>query len=409
MVTDLLATLSPNRLAELEDERLDLLAADLHLDPYATYAWLRANRPVCWDPINELWGVSRYDDIVDIERQKELFISSDQHKGGYRPNLPADPAMIGIDDPAHYERRSIVARRFTPRAAANWEDEARRVVNELLDAVQAAGGTAEIVDQLAAPIPAMMIGKLLGFAPERWPDLKRWSETTIALGGGPRYNSVAGRESIVEFATAAAELAEEKRRCPADDVMTVWTSATVGGEPMDAGMIFSDSLLLLDGGAETTRTVIARTLLSLIDHPDQWQLLRDGADVTVAVEEFIRFVTPIHNMCRVAVEDVELGGRDVRAGQQLVLMYTSGNRDEAHFEEPEALDVTRHPNKHISFGFGTHFCLGASLARMEIRVFFEELVRRVESFRTTPGTEVEATGNAFVFGVDRAHLDFTFR
>jgi cytochrome P450 family 142 subfamily A polypeptide 1 len=409
MGTDLLATLSPTRLTELEGERLDLLAPELHLDPYATYAWLRANRPVCWDPTNELWGVARYDDIVDIERQKELFVSSDQHKGGYRPNLPADPAMIGMDDPAHYERRSIVARRFTPRAAANWADEARRVVNELLDVVQAGGGTAEIVDQLAAPIPAMMIGKLLGFAPERWPDLKRWSETTIALGGGPRYNSAAGRDSIVEFATAAAELAEEKRRCPADDVMSVWTSASVGGQPMDPGMIFSDSLLLLDGGAETTRTVIARTLLALIDHPDQWQLLRNGADLTVAVEEFIRFVTPIHNMCRVAAEDVEVGGRDIQAGQQLVLMYTSANRDEAHFDDPEALDVTRHPNKHIAFGFGTHFCLGASLARMEIRVFFEELVRRVKDFRMTPGTQVEATGNAFVFGVDRAYLDFTFR
>jgi cytochrome P450 family 142 subfamily A polypeptide 1 len=401
--------LTAERLAELEQERLDLLDADLHLNPYATYAWLRANRPVCWDPINELWGISRYDDVVDIERRKDTFISSDQNKGGYRPNLPADPALIGLDDPEHYERRSLVARRFTPRAAANWEDEARRVVNDLLDGVAAGGGNAEIIDQLAAPLPAMMIGKLLGFAPERWPDLKRWSETTIALGGGPRYNSTAGRESIVEFATAAAELAEEKRRCPADDVMTVWTSSTIGGCPMDAGMIFSDSLLLLDGGAETTRTVIARTLLNLIDQPDQWQLLKDGADMSVAVEEFIRYVTPIHNMCRVATTDVEIGGRDVKAGQQLVLMYTSANRDEAHFTDPERLDVTRHPNKHLSFGFGTHFCLGASLARMEIRVFFEELVRRVDSFRMTPGATVEATGNAFVFGVDRAHLDFTFR
>lgn len=400
--------LTPERLHELEEERLDLLDADLHLNPYATYAWLRANRPVCWDPINELWGVSRYDDIVDIERRKETFINSDQQKGGYRPNLPADPGLIGLDDPAHYERRSLVARRFTPRAAAKWEDEARRVVNDLLDRVAESDGHAEIIDELAAPLPAMMIGKLIGFPPERWPDLKRWSETTIALGGGPRYNSTAGRESMVEFATEVGKLAEEKRGCPADDLMTLWTSSEIGGCPMDAGTIFSDSLLLLDGGAETTRTVIARTLLNLIDHPDQWELLKQGADMTVAVEEFIRFVTPIHNMCRVATADVEIGGREIKAGQQLVMMYTSANRDEAHFTDPERLDVTRNPNKHLSFGFGTHFCLGASLARMEIRVFFEELVRRVESFRMTPGTAVEATGNAFVFGVDRAHLDFTF-
>ena len=218
-------SLSPARRDDLEQERLDLLDPELHLDPYATYAWLRANRPVSWDPTNELWGVSRYDDIVDIERRKDTFINSDQAKGGYRPNLPADPAMIGLDDPAHSERRHLVARRFTPRAAANWEDEARRVVNALLDGVEQGGGTAEIIDQLAAPLPAMMIGKLLGFDPERWPDLKRWSETTIALGGGPRYNSHAGRDRSIEFATAAAALAEEKRRCPADDVMSLWTSS----------------------------------------------------------------------------------------------------------------------------------------------------------------------------------------
>jgi cytochrome P450 family 142 subfamily A polypeptide 1 len=394
-------------LADLENERLDLLDADLHLDPYATYAWLRANRPVSWDPTNELWGVARYDDIVDIERRKDTFINGGTVKG-YRPNLPADPGLIGLDDPDHYERRSLVARRFTPRAAANWEDEARRVVNELLDGVQQGGSTAEIVNQLAAPLPAMMIGKLLGFERERWPDLKRWSETTIALGGGPRYNTVAGRESMVEFATAAGQLAEEKRRCPADDLMSLWTSSTIGGEPMRPDVIFSDSLLLLDGGAETTRTVIARTLINLSSRPEQWALLKSGVDMSVAVEEFIRFVTPVHNMCRSATADVEVGGREVKAGQQLVLMYTSANRDEAHFVDPESLDVTRTPNKHIAFGFGTHFCLGASLARMEIRVFFEELLRRVETFQMTPGTTVEATGNAFVFGVDRAHLDFRF-
>jgi cytochrome P450 family 142 subfamily A polypeptide 1 len=146
-------------------------------------------------------------------------------------------------------------------------------------------------------------------------------------------------------------------------------------------------------------------ILELIRHPDQWALLRDGADMTVAVEEFIRYVTPIHNMCRVATRDVELGGETIRVGQQVVLMYSAANRDPAHFADPERLDVTRHPNQHLAFGFGTHFCLGASLARLEIRVFFEELVRRVRSMRLVEGSVVEMP-NAFVYGLKSARVGF---
>src|SRR5205085_10920414 len=133
-------------------------------------------------------------------------------------------------------------------------------------------------------------------------------------------------------------------------------------------------------------TVIARTVLELIRHPDQWERLRGGADLAVAVEEFIRYVTPIHNMCRVATEDRIVGGKTIRAGQQVVLMYSSANRDPAHFDDPERFDVTRQPNPHLSIGFGTHFCLGAALARLEIRAFYEEFVRRVRDLRVEPGT-----------------------
>jgi cytochrome P450 family 142 subfamily A polypeptide 1 len=169
-----------------------------------------------------------------------------------------------------------------------------------------------------------------------------------------------------------------------------------------------DCLLLLDGGAETTRTVIARTLCNLIDHPDQWDALRGGADLTVAVEEMIRYVTPIHNMCRVAVEDVPLADGVVAKGQQVVMMYGSANRDPAVFDDPERFDVTRAHNPHIAFGFGTHFCLGAALARTEIRIFFEELLRRVSALRMTPGTSPVEMPNAFVYGLRSAHVDFSF-
>lgn len=384
---------------------IDLLAGDFYVgDPYAAYAWMREHEPVYWDSVNELWGVARYDDIVRIEKQKDRFISSDQNKGGYRPNIPADPSIIGLDDPHHSARRNLVSRRFTPKAVSSWEDHVRETVRGLLDGALGHDGSVEIIGELAAPLPAEMIGLLLGFPEEMYPKLLEWSERTIALGGGPRYHDEDGIIAAMEFAGASAELYEEKKRCPADDVMTVWTTAEVPGHDFGVDQVISDCLLLLDGGAETTRTVIARSILELARRPDQWALLKEGADLTVAVEEFIRYVTPIHNMCRVSVEDVEIGGSQVKAGDQLVLMYSSANRDPEHFEAPEELDVTRNPNHHISFGFGTHFCLGSSLARLEIRVFFEEFLQRVDEIRVHEDSIVEMP-NAFVFGLKAAEVD----
>lgn len=388
---------------------IDLLDGEFYVnDPYPTYAWMREHAPAYWDPVNELWGISRYDDVVEIEKRKDLFISSDQAKGGYRPNIPADASLIGLDDPLHHRRRSLVSRRFTPRAVTRWEDLARATANQLLDAVAAKGGQAEIVGDLAAPLPAKMIGYLLGFPDDRWADLQSWSERTIMLGGGPRYHNDDGMTAAIEFGVASAELYAQKQRCPVDDVMSVWTRAEIDGERLSLETVVADCLLVLDGGAETTRTVIARTILELIRRPDQWARLRGGADLTVAVEEFIRFVTPIHNMCRVATSDTKVGGETIRAGQQVVLMYSSANRDPTHFDEPERFDVCREPNNHIAFGFGTHFCLGASLARLEIRVFFEELLRRVDEMSLAPGAGIVEMPNAFVYGLRSAEVDLHF-
>ena len=255
-----------------------------------------------------------------------------------------------------------------------------------------------MVSTLAAPLPAMMIGKLLGFPDDAWPQLVDWSERTIAGGGGPRYLTDDTILAAMDFAQAAADLYDAKQGCPADDVMSVWTGAT-GKPPLERDTVISDSLLLLDGGAETTRTVIARGLLLFIEHPGEWEKLRAGADLTVATEELIRYITPIHNMCRVALEDAPVAGGVVPAGHQVVMLYGAANRDPAHFEDPDRFDVTRGHNNHIAFGFGTHFCLGAALARLEIAVFFEELARRVRSLQLTPGTAPVDMPNAFVNGL----------
>jgi cytochrome P450 family 142 subfamily A polypeptide 1 len=388
---------------------IDLLDGNLYADgPYETYAWMREHAPVYWDATNELWGISRYDDVVEIEKRNDVFVNSDQQKGGYRPNIPADPAIIGLDDPLHHQRRNLVSRRFTPRAVSAWEDDIRAKVTALIDNVERNGGHAEAVNDLAAPLPAMMIGKLLGFPEDAWPNLQSWSERTIALGGGPRYFNEDGMTAAIEFAGAAADLYDAKQGCSAHDVMSVWTQATIDGEPLSRDMVISDCLLLLDGGAETTRTVIARTLLNLLANPGEWEKLKGGADLTVAVEEFIRYVSPVHNMCRVATVDYDIAGTTIPKGNQVVLMYGSANRDTEHFDDPERFDVTRNPNKHIAFGFGTHFCLGAALARLEIKVFFEEFLRRVESYAITPGTAPEEMPNAFVYGLRSAHLDVRF-
>lgn len=386
-----------------QERSIDLLDGDFYVnDPYPTYAWMRDNAPAYWDPVNELWGISRYDDIVEIEKDKAHFLNGGQEAGGYRPNMPADPAIIGLDDPHHSARRKLVSRRFTPKAVTSFEEHIREVVTRLFDGAMG-HGPIEIVGELAAPLPAEMIGLLLGFPEEMTPKLQDWSERTIALGGGPRYMNDDGILGAMEFAGASAELFEEKKKCPADDVMSIWTTAEVPGHSFGVDEVISDCLLLLDGGAETTRTVIARTLIELAARPEQWALLKDGADLEIATEEFVRWVTPIHNMCRSATDDCVIGGQEIAAGDQLVLMYPAANRDPDHFDNAESLDVTRHPNHHIAFGFGTHFCLGSSLARLEIKLFMEELLRRVDSLSVVDGS-IEEMPNAFVYGLRSAQM-----
>ena len=386
----------------MAERSIDLLDGDFYIsDPYQAYAWMREEAPAYWDSTNEIWGISRYDDIVEIEKNKTIFINSDKEKGGYRPNLPADSSIIGLDDPEHSVRRLLVSRRFTPRSVESWIPHISGAVENLLDTALSQERPVDIVGELAAPLPAMMIGHLLGFPDELWPSLHRWSEQTIALGGGPRYQNDEGTTALFEFVEACINLYSEKRENPTDDIMSAWIEAESTGLKNDSDFgldqIISDCLLLLDGGAETTRTVIARSMLNLSEDKEQWNLLKTGIDLDVAVEEFIRFVTPIHNMCRVATADYSIGGETIRKGQQVLLMYSSANRDPSKFHNPEELDLTRSPNHHISFGFGTHFCLGAALARLEIKIFFEQLRQRVKEFSIA--SEPIEMPNSFVYGL----------
>jgi cytochrome P450 family 142 subfamily A polypeptide 1 len=295
----------------------------------------------------------------------------------------------------------------------------RAVVTRLIDRV-CEQGHCEVVYDLAAPLPAIVIGQKLGFPDELWPKLVHWSETTMQGGGGPRYTTVASRKASEEFAGIVWQLIQERRRDPKDDLLSVWCQKQVAlpgvdgnGEvvtrPMTDEEIIHETLLLLDGGAETTRTVIGSTVLELIRHPDQRKLLIDEPERigATAVEEFIRWTTPILNMRRTVTEDHELHGCTLRAGDEVLLMYSSANRDPEAFERPDVYDVTREHNQHVAFGFGTHFCLGASLARLEIRVMFEELLRRLPDMRLAAWADPQIQPAVFARGLKSLRVEFT--
>lgn len=391
---------------------VNLLDPQFYVDPWAAYRWLRDNDPVHWDPIHRIWGISRYEDIVEVEKNWKVFTSED----GSRPATDQrdDTSMINRDDPDHQQQRMLVARQFTPRAVKGLEDRIRSVVTDLIDAV-AAEGHCEAVEALASPLPAILIGEKLGFPREMWPKIREWSEVTMYESGqnppdgSPSPVSERSVAAIMEFAAATMELIAQRRVEPKDDLISIWAHADQNGRKWNDGEIITECLLVLDGGAETTRSVIGSIIRELALQPEQKQLLRDRPELLseTAVEEFIRWVTPILNMRRTVTSDFEFRGKQMKAGDEVLLMYGSGNRDERMFKDPERFDVTRSPNNHIGFGFGTHFCLGSSLARIEIRVMFEELIKRLPDWRLAPGAEPQVLGATFTRAYDRVEIEFT--
>jgi cytochrome P450 family 142 subfamily A polypeptide 1 len=382
-------------------------------DPYPTYRRLRDEAPAYWDPVSRVWGISRYDDIVAVEKDTSRYTSS----FGSRPRIVGDVSSINNDDPLHQNKRRLVARRFTPRSVKQHEDHVRGIVTELLDAWMADGG-GDVIPALAAPLPARVICEMLGFRTSLADKCREWSELTMLQGG--QYETDGSdhqpteeiMSAVLEFATAALEVLAARRADPKDDLISVWAHSDVEfpdgtKRALNDDEIVHEALLLLDGGAETTRTVIGTMCLELIRNPDQHARLSADPSILGAtgVEEFIRWVTPILNMRRTATEDHELLGETVHDGDELVLMYASANRDERVFDDPDTLDVTRQHNHHVASGFGTHFCLGASLARLEIRVLFEELVQRVPKMRLADGAEPKKIPSAFACAYDSVPVE----
>jgi cholest-4-en-3-one 26-monooxygenase len=387
------------------DRRVNLLDPQFYVNPDAGYRWLRDEAPVFWDPVQKLWAISRYDDVRTVEKDDERYSSFE----GSRPHidLRQDLSMINLNDPEHQTQRALVWRQFTPRATRRHEDEVRALVTEILDAALQQG-ECEAIEAIASRLPAMVIGELLGYPREMWEKVRYWSEQIMLLAGqtspaGPPHISHPDLLPVLmDFLETTTAIIERRRAEPRDDLISIWTH-TPG---WDNKHVLDETILLLDGGAETTRTVIGSMILELAQQPAQRRLLVEtpGLLSTTAVEEFIRWVSPVLNMRRTATTDHELHGQQINAGDQLLLLYGSANRDPRAFDAPDVLDVTRDHNRHVAFGFGTHVCLGAHLARLEIRVLFEELLRRAPRWEVVDPSEPQIVPATFARAYDRIRI-----
>ena len=373
-------------------------------NPQEELAWLRANDPIHWDEAGQVWGVSRYDDVKALSTQPELFSNA----GGIRPDTGPIAMMIDMDDPDHLRRRKLVNKGFTPRRVRDQEGRIREVVDRLIDQV-AARGECDFVNDIAAWLPLVMIGDALGVSEADHPTLLQWSDDLMK---GQGTQDPALLEAMIGafsgYTEYISEVIADRRGCPRDDLMSILCHADVDGDKLDDDELIHESLLILIGGDETTRHVITGGLYQLLRNRDQWEMLQaDRSLLDGAVEESLRWVTPIKNMARTATRDVELHGKQVKQGQKLMLLYPSANRDEAHFDDPQTFDITRSPNDHVAFGFGTHFCLGASLARLELKVAFEQVLDRLPDIDLVEDTEPELRPANFVSGYEEMPVTFS--
>ena len=374
--------------------------------PFEHYRWLRDNAPVYWDEAAGLWGISRHDDIQQVSRTPKTFSSGK----GSRPDH-WNASMINYDDPEHKRLRNLVNRGFTKGRVDAHEPKIREIVTGLIDAV-APRGECEFVFDVAAHLPMIVIGDMLGVKPEDRDDLLRWSDDMVkGLNPGDPSAIERATQAGGEYVQYALKVIEDRRRNPSDDLMSVLCFAEIDGEKLTDEEIVQESLLILIGGDETTRHVITEGMEALIRHPAERQkLIDDPSLIPIAVEEMLRWVSPIKNMNRTASCDIELRGEKIREGEKMLLLYHSANRDDRVFDEPENFDVTRSPNEHVAFGgFGAHFCLGASLARLELRVMFEELLLRLPDMQLASDDPLPLRPNNFIVGIEEMPVRFAPR
>jgi cytochrome P450 family 142 subfamily A polypeptide 1 len=378
---------------DLNYVRGDFWAGDHH----AALTWLREHDPVHWNEPAGVWGITKYDDVRVISRRPDLWSSV----GGIRPDSGPTGMMIEQDDPVHRRRRQLVGKGFTPLQIRRQEDKVRSIVDRLLDRV-VGQRQCDFVTDVAAWLPLVMIGDALGFEEADHPTLLKWSDDLMRGLGQDDPDRVGAMMAAFEgYTSYMAGVIPERRANPTDDLTSILVHAEVDGDRFDDATLVHETLLILIGGDETTRHVMTGGLYQLLKDRRRWDaLLADRSLLPGAVEEMLRWVSPIKNMARTATHDVELHGRQIREGQKVLLLYPSANRDEEQFPDPFTFDIERVPNEHVAFGFGKHFCLGNSLARLELRVLFEQLLDRLPGIRLVDGSEPEYRPANFVSGYE---------
>ena len=385
---------------------VDLLDPALYQrNPHDVWSWMRENEPVYRDEKNGLWAVTRHADVMDVERRSMVYSSR-----GYRAIYsPEEANMIAQDDPRHRQQRMLVQGELTRAAVNKREVEIRVLVSELVDRCLELG-TFDVVPTIAAQVAARLTTRLLGFPEEMWPDLKSWSERLMRTDMRERDEKTMAEfyDANREFLAAMGPLMREKSACPVHDFMSIWAHAEIDGEKLPPASIFHEVGLFIAGGAETTRTAISHGLRAFCDHQDQWDAMaKDPTLVEGAVEEVLRWVTPLNNFFRTVNTDDRIGDQPVRAGDRVIMLYPSANRDESVFRDPFMFDITRSPNPHLAFGFGTHLCIGANMARLVLKSVFAEMSARIATL--TPVSEPDVEANIFARAVSTFTLSVTAR
>ncbi len=356
-------------------------------DAFPLYAQLRDDAPVAWNDTKGFWAVSRWDDVMAVSTDPETFCSG---RGILVMEIGASydspPTMMHTDPPEHTVYRKLVQPGFAPGRMRALEADVRRRAKLLVDEIEA-GRAVDFVETVAVPFPLYIISALLGMPDEDWRRFYEWSEAVIP---------------------GATDWSEDKRAAlhPRDDLISVLAQVEIEGRRLSDAELAMFLVQLLVAGNETTRNLVSGGLVALAERPEAWERLRrDRTLVPTAVEEMLRWTTPVVSFMRTATRDAELGGQAIREGDPVLLLYASANRDERQFgPTADRFDIGRDPNHHVAFGFGAHFCIGATLARIEARVLLEELLDRFEAVE--PAGEVERSNSSVIAGVKRAPLVF---
>jgi cytochrome P450 family 142 subfamily A polypeptide 1 len=403
---------------------IDVLDPRFYDEPWAAYRWLRRHSPVHWDERNELWVISRHADVANISRNQELYSAAD----GVRPKVAAPMSIISMDDPEHTRQRRLINRGFTPARVRSITDHIRELSNQIIDEVSQRGHL-DFVEDFAIHVPLIVIAELMGLDPDQRNRLYKWSDAMMAGDGHDDPDDPvlhAAAEAFGEYASMCTELIEARRAHPgvADDLIGTLTQAfdegalareDHGGAEVEVGdgILTTDELLMflvliVVAGNETTRNALTGGLIAFSRFPAEKQRVIDDPSLwDTAVDEIIRYVSPVLSFSRTVTADHTYEGVDLKAGDKVFMLYQSANRDEDVFDAPDELRVDRNPNPHLAFGVGTHFCLGANLARAEVRVVFEELFKRLGDIRVEDGATPRRGNSSLVLSLEHLPAVFT--